>query len=244
MSLLSIGRQFAKPSQTLAEIGIFQYCSPSTLGLLETLVRIKNVPRGHLLFLQGDEAEYFYMIDSGLVKIFRETMDGKKVIFDTIPGGNILGETITINNRRHEYSADAVTTTSLKLYPLSLLHLELKNNSSFNEAMQNHITHLNFLKDMEIEHRTLHSASQKICCFILRLCAVKREGIVMQKLPYDKSLIALRLGMEPETFSRALARLKNDTGIELVGDIVEIPDMSRLIHYSCMTCSLRYPCGT
>ncbi|HEY9163336.1 MAG TPA: helix-turn-helix domain-containing protein, partial [Magnetovibrio sp.] len=46
-------------------------------------------------------------------------------------------------------------------------------------------------------------------------------------LPMDKSLIAARLGMQPETFSRALAKLKS-AGVENSGSDIVIQDVDQL----------------
>ena len=64
----------------------------------------------------------------------------------------------------------------------------------------------------------------------------------MVKLPYDKTLVASKLGMQPETFSRALSKLKKNTGIEVQGSIITIPDFKMLSDYCCSVCSSEYPC--
>ena len=46
-------------------------------------------------------------------------------------------------------------------------------------------------------------------------------------LPYEKALIANRLGMTPESFSRALARLR-DLGVAVEREAVTVQDMARL----------------
>jgi hypothetical protein len=61
-------------------------------------------------------------------------------------------------------------------------------------------------------------------------------------LPYDKTLIASRLGMKPETFSRALAKLKEQTGIRIVGPTVYIDRLQTLVSYTCNHCSTHFPC--
>ena len=47
------------------------------------------------------------------------------------------------------------------------------------------------------------------------------------RLPYDKKLIASRLGMKPETFSRALAQLRNH-GVTIKGGDARIADLAVL----------------
>jgi len=50
---------------------------------------------------------------------------------------------------------------------------------------------------------------------------------VVVRLPLDKALIAGRLGMQPETLSRSLAKLRR-LGIESKGAEVSIPDVLAL----------------
>lgn len=48
--------------------------------------------------------------------------------------------------------------------------------------------------------------------------------------------------MKAETFSRALARLRKNTGVNVRGATVEIDNIEKLSNYSCTSCSSTYPC--
>ena len=50
-------------------------------------------------------------------------------------------------------------------------------------------------------------------------------------LPYDKFLVAGRLSMKPETFSRALANLR-EIGVHTEGNLVHIEDVEALRRYA------------
>jgi hypothetical protein len=63
----------------------------------------------------------------------------------------------------------------------------------------------------------------------LRFC-LRGPGNATFELPFDKSLIARRLGMKPETFSRALAKLRG-IGVETQGATVNVEDLDRLRAY-------------
>jgi len=51
------------------------------------------------------------------------------------------------------------------------------------------------------------------------------------ELPYEKVLIAKRLGMKPESFSRAVARLA-DLGVVVERDSVKVSDLARLAAFA------------
>ena len=80
-----------------------------------------------------------------------------------------------------------------------------------------------------IEQLQVLSTAQRVGDFLLRFCP-PGPGNAVFELPFDKSLIARRLGMKPETFSRALAKLRA-VGIETHGATVSVEDLERLRAY-------------
>ena len=100
---------------------------------------------------------------------------------------------------------------------------------------------------LETEHRAMMDAPQRISCMLLRLSADMIGAGGAFTFPYDKSLAAARLGMKPETFSRALAQLKSD-GVTVKGSEIRIDSFSHLAELSCSHCSCaagecKVPCG-
>ena len=70
-------------------------------------------------------------------------------------------------------------------------------------------THLHSLVS-QLEQRKAQTGAQRVAEFILEFCEVEKGGCVVT-LPYDKVLIAGRLGMKPESLSRAFAKLLRRT---------------------------------
>jgi CRP-like cAMP-binding protein len=89
--------------------------------------------------------------------------------------------------------------------------------------------HLRLLVE-QIEQIKLRSAPRRIGEFLISLAAGQANGPCSLNLPYEKALIANRLGMQPESFSRALKRLK-PVGVEVHGDDVMIADIKALACY-------------
>jgi CRP-like cAMP-binding protein len=89
----------------------------------------------------------------------------------------------------------------------------------------------------------VQNAPQRIGCFLLRLAnQTALDNTITIHLPYDKTLVASRLGMQPETFSRALAKLKEKTGIRIKGATIEMESLNQLSDFSCAACSSSFPC--
>ncbi len=81
----------------------------------------------------------------------------------------------------------------------------------------------------QIEQLQVRSGTQRVADFLLKLCPAE-AGPAEIGLPSDKSLIASRLGMKPESFSRALARLR-DLGVRSERSHVSISDAAVLAEY-------------
>ncbi len=78
----------------------------------------------------------------------------------------------------------------------------------------------------QVEQLTVKSATQRLASFLEKLVGVD-EGSDEFELPLDKMLIAGRLGMQPETLSRALLKLRS-IGVATEGHKVSIKDVAAL----------------
>ena len=72
----------------------------------------------------------------------------------------------------------------------------------------------------------LRSAEQRVGCYLLGLCT-RRLRTCWVRLPMEKRLIALQLGMIRETFSRDLAAMER-YGLRILGDTVQVVDATPL----------------
>lgn len=226
----------------LKQAELFHSVDAGELADFMDAAKTRFAEKGKVLYLHNEPAEYFYIVRSGWVKLFRETLDGEEAVVDVLTTGSVFGELSVFEDGMHSASAQAVEDTHLIVLPASLLREKVTTNHSMALAMLRVMSGQRRRAIEEIEHLTVQSAPQRIGCFLLRLCKSRDESDVTLNLPYDKTLIAARLGMKPETFSRALSRLKQETGIEVKGACVLIKSVEELVRYTCGACSGAYPC--
>lgn len=228
--------------EDLKKFPAFNTCSDSFFNRMERDKRRLTFGRRQLILLADDPADRFYLIDRGWVKLFRETIEGTEAIIDILNTGQLFGDTALFHDDSYPFSAEAAEPCTLISLPLGPLREEITENSIFAMSMLTTMARYRRQQDLELEHRTLQNAPQRIGCFLLRLTNQDMAGPAIIDLPYDKTLVASRLGMKPETFSRALAKLKQDTSIEVRGSSIEITDVERLERYACSACSSEFPC--
>ena len=226
----------------LRSLTLFAQLSDPLLDRFAKASQLKTFDKGETLFLQDDEADWIYVIIDGWLKLFRETVEGNEAVIDMITRGQLVGDTAVIEDGVHQFGAAAIEDTTVLRIPSSLLKSAIKEDHQMALAMVSSLSKLRVRQTQEIESLTLQNASQRIGCFLLRLCQLNAEEPIALTLPYDKSLIAARLGMKSETFSRALNKLRNETDITIKGANVVIPKIETLATYTCSACSNEFPC--
>lgn len=227
----------------LDQRSVFQVCSGGFVQSLAEQGRVMALRKGQVLLTSGGEASRFYIVLNGWVKLYRETLDGAQAVVDILTAGHMFGEVAVFEGDIYPYSAEAAETAQLVSLPLDALKAEMEGNPRLAMAMMRSMASGRKRQDEELEHRTLQNAPQRIGCFLLRLADQNAEGAVDIHLPYDKTLVASRLGMQPETFSRALAKLKKETGLRVKGATISLDSLDQLVRYSCSACSNEFPCS-
>lgn len=233
---------YATYQEILAATQIFAGCKNDVISEFISNSSIKQYTKGEQVFLYSDKAEWFYLVLSGWVKLYRETMDGDEAVTDVLGQNAVFGELSMFENFAYQENCQTIDNTALLRLPLGLLSQKLEETPQLpiNLLKRNSLSYKQ--KNKEIEHRGVQNASQRIGCFLLSMCGDKQANSIKLHLPYDKIAIASKLGMQPETFSRALAKLKSSTPIKIVGSTVEVSDISALSEFCCSACSSSFPC--
>lgn len=228
--------------KALLKAPIFDELEPSVLEKISEHAHQNMHKKGKILFIHGDIAEHYYVVKSGHIKLFRETLDGTQAVIDVLSEGDIFGHNILFEEHTYPYSAEVAESGTIISLPLSDLREEIHNNHEIAISVLHTITHQLRRKERELEHRATQSATQRISCFLLRQALREKSNFSVIRLPYDKMLLAARLGMQPETFSRALSQLKKKTGIRIEGSYIHLDTLEQLSAYTCSSCSGKFPC--
>lgn len=185
--------------------------------------------KGSVLFQQGTPAASFYVILDGWVKIYRITTDGTEAVVGVFRRGETFAEAAIFLGGHYPVNAEVVTESRLLAIDGENFRRRIRQEPDLALAMlASSSQHLKFLVE-HIEQIKVLDAPQRVADFLLRLCC-QREGACTVELPYEKSLIAKRLGMKPESLSRALAKLR-PLGIAVDREVVTISDLDALRHH-------------
>ncbi len=200
----------------------------AVLGLLRGSAP-RTRPKGQMLFEQGDPANAFYIVLDGWVKVFRPSVVGDEAVFGVFTAGETFGEAAMFIQGQYPAAAQVVETARLIAVHSDVFRERVRNDPDLAfEMLASMSRHLHSLMN-QVEQLQTRSSAQRLAQFLVSLAPVV-QGAAVVGLPYDKSLIAHRLGMKPESLSRAFVRLRGQ-GVTTDGNRVMIGDVLRLRDY-------------
>ncbi len=226
----------------LSSIELFQDLPQNVFAKLLQVAKVHYYKKGTLIFDETKASRYFIYSIKGWVKLCRSAADGTEIIIDVFNEKHYAGEIFLFNANSDSYRVEAISDLELLVISIEELNQFIVEHHSLSLALLKAALNKQNRLTMEVEHLSIKNAMQRLGCFLLRLCATqKNEGITI-KLPYDKSLLASRLGIRPETFSRALNKVCDEYHIEMEGDILKFKSVNDLASHVCKFCSKTFPC--
>lgn len=185
-------------------------------------------PARHALFFDGDEAERFYVVRSGVVCAYRLLNDGRRHIFRFFAPGDIIGLTL---DDGYSYCAETVTGTSLESYRRS----DLSRSMAADTKLSRRVLDLAFDELRLAQDQMLllgrKTAVERVASFLVAMARKNLEGCEVEgdgmtaciRVPMPRADIADYLGLTLETVCRAISTLKRDGMIQLLkGHRIEI----------------------
>jgi len=213
----------------LRRIALFSALDEPQLEAVIATMHVRRIADGELLFQVGDPASEFFYLRSGSVKLFRHTPDGGEKVIELVQPGQTFAEAVMFMERA-DYPVSAQVLTAGELYAfdqVTMLTLLRDSNETclrmlgaLSRRLRHHVE--------EIDRLTLHSASFRLASYLLQRCAVLESGPCEVRLDAPKHVIASRLAIQPETFSRILARMSKQGTISVDGNVLRIEDIDAM----------------
>lgn len=227
----------------LLSLPLFKGLQAQTQLALSQASKLNYYKKGILFYMaQTTERPYLFYIVRGWVKLFTVSLEGAEIICDILTDTHYFNEAMLFRDGVELLSAQAISDIQIITTPIALLKQMIMQDAQLAVNLLREILQKQWELIHTVEHLSIQNAAQRIGCFLLRLCPLEKTQAITLHLPYDKALVAARLGMCPETFSRALTKLRRLCRIEVKGESIYIPEVNFLSQYVCSQCSLRYPC--
>lgn len=221
-------------SQTIKKTTLFHSVDLETIEELAQKSHQKSFYKGQDIFIMEDDANAFFIILTGWIKLYRISKDGEETIINVFgPGESFAEAAVFSDTKTYPVNAQALEDVVVIEIPRSFFIHKIEEDSRFALRMLGAISARQHYLVQQLEQVTTRTAAQRTGAFLLRFCQKKeragKDGWIIN-LPYDKSVISTRMNIKPETFSRALAQLQ-PYGVQLHDKTIVITDMESLADF-------------
>ena len=210
----------------LSRSQLFAEVDPARRRQLADMSLACQFSKQQMIFRQGQECPGVYVVDGGMVRVFKTAPTGKEHVLHMVGPGQTFAEVAAIGGFPCPAHAEAVVRTACVLIPLDRFrHAMAQDHQLCLEMM----TGLSFWVRRLIslmEDLVLRDALGRTARFLLE-SDVASDGTV--KLPSLKRHVASHLNLTSETLSRTLSRLiEAGLVVELDKNRVELLDRGQL----------------
>ena len=150
---------------------------------------------------------------------------------DILGQGQSFGEAVMFMERPYMVYAQALTDSLLLHISKTVILDELDKDPKLGRKMIAGLSMRLHHLITDVESYSLHSGRQRIIGYLLRDNLDNDEKSITVTLPTNKGVIASRLNLTQEHFSRILHELSEKGLIVVEGRKIQIPDVEKLRQY-------------
>ena len=184
--------------------------------------------KGQSIVQVGDACTGFHLVVYGQVKLAFTSPQGVEKVVEIVRPGQSFGEALMFLEKPYVVFAEALADSMLLHVAKHAVFEELGPNPFAQRMIAGLARRLHGLV-RDVEAYTLRSGQERILGYLLaELPEDAASGPAEVLLTPGKSVLASRLNMTPEHFSRILHELADDGLIEVDGRVIRVPDVARL----------------
>jgi len=184
---------------------------------------VRHYKKKDIVFREGEHPRWLYFVESGKVKVFKTSDDGRELIVKVAQQGDFLGFLALFKEDAYPESAAALEDCSIKLVPkqdfAALVFGNRDVNARFIKMLASHIAE----REQQLIELAYNSVRKRVAIALTNLC--DQSGPVIHLLREDLAAIA---GTAKETLIRTLTDFKNEGMVEIKEGVVTILKIEKM----------------
>lgn len=211
---------------------LFSGMTKAQLAKVIKTISVIQLDEGELLFRRNDVANNFYLVRSGILKLYRLSVDGTEKVVDVVGPQQTFAEAVMFMKRQaYPVSAEALTESEVIAF----------DNVTFIEILHENVdTCFQVMADMsmrlrsrlnDIEALSLQNATLRFVSYLLQELPEDSKDPSDIKLVLPKSVVASRLSVQPESLSRIFHNLTKIGLITVEGSVIHVKDPQGLRNF-------------
>jgi CRP-like cAMP-binding protein len=216
----------------LHNLPIFQGLTGAELDRIAEGTTEVRVAKGQTIFQRGDPCAGFHALVYGQVKLAFVSPQGTEKVIDILGPGQTFGEALMFSDRPYVVYGQAIADSLLLHVSKAVIDAEIERDPKLARVMLASLSRRLIGLIQDVEAYSLRSGMQRVIGYLLRdvdeHAVGGRDGELRITLDANKGIIASRLNLTPEHFSRILAELSHEGAISVKGAEISILDAARL----------------
>ena len=221
--------------KTIGLVNALRSCQLFTglpLSDLENIAAItapKSLDKGEYLFHEGGPAHGFYIVQRGAINVHRVSATGKEQIIHVFRAGESFAEAALATDRGYPAEARALEASQVLLVQKAGILALLRRQPELALRMLSSMSsHLRVLVG-QLEDLTLKDVETRMANWLIKRCPKPdSDRPVRIDLTATKRVLAAELGTVSETFSRTLAKFREQKLLSVTGKTIVVLSPSKL----------------
>lgn len=190
----------------LKKIYLFENLDDNVLKKIEEISSIVKLKKENIVFYEGDESRYMYILLKGIIKLYKVTSVDKELVLKYFNENEFIAEVANFEEINYPATAQAFTDIEVLKIDFKKFKDEILSNPTLSYMVMKSLIHkIRNLENIVSMHLVLDS-KERVAKYIYE----NPEDFFNTK----NVLIAEILNITPETLSRILRIFKNDNLID------------------------------
>lgn len=186
---------------------------------------VRHYRKKDIIFREGENPRWLFFVESGKVKVYKTSDDGRELIVKVAQGGDFLGFLALFKEDAYPESAAALEDCTVKLVPKSdfaaLVFGNRDVNARFIKMLASHVAE----REQQLIELAYNSVRKRVATTLVQLYDQSHHNINL--LREDLASLA---GTAKETLIRTLTDFKNEGLINIQEGSIEVLNADKLRH--------------
>lgn len=186
---------------------------------------VRHYRKKDIIFREGENPRWLFFVESGKVKLYKTSDDGRELIVKIAQTGDFLGFLALFQEDAYPESAAAVEDCAVKLIPKSdfaaLVFGHRDVNARFIKMLANHVAE----REQQLIELAYNSVRKRVATVLVQL--YDQSGPSINLLREDLASLA---GTAKETLIRTLTDFKNEGSIDIKEGAIQVLKPDKLRH--------------
>lgn len=194
---------------SIAQIALFRRVGPDDRERLAAASQLRAYDRGARIFEEGDPSDFFFIVASGRVKVFKHRPAGNDLILEIFGAGGPLGAVAAYEGRPYPASSEALEPTTCLLIPKAEFFALLEQHPSLVRGLLSSLSHRLVELTSRLTELTGGHVDSRFARLFLKLATQmgkQERGGIFIPLPLARQELADLTGTTIETCIRIMSR--------------------------------------